>query len=179
MDNGNPEIKRYLTELCAQSQGDTGVQVSMFEVGAAIGLEKAEAGMIAEELIIDGRAELKNLSGGISITPQGVAAVQGKVGGPALTSSGLQLGNGLVLGDNGRKAVEKIIGEIRAAGVQRSATYEQFEEIVVDIKTIETQMLSPHPKIAVIREILRSLHTTLTGLNASGLAEGVNALILS
>ena len=113
MDIDNPEAKRYLTELCTKTQGDTGAQISMFEVGAAIGLDKTEAGMVAEELIVEGLAELRNLSGGISITAQGLALIQGGGNGPALKGVGLQLGSGQVLGDQGRQALQKIIKDIR------------------------------------------------------------------
>jgi hypothetical protein len=179
MDNDNPEMKRYLTELCTRTQGDTGALISMFDVGAAIGLEKAEAGAVAEELIIEGLAELRSLSGGISITTQGVEMVQGKGDGSIRKDGGLQLGSGQVLGDAGRQAVENIIEDIRGALVPGRATLGQLEEIVVDIKTIETQMLSPVPKTAVIREVLRSVLKTLNGLDLKDLAAVVNAMIAS
>jgi len=179
MDMENPETKRYLKELHAQTQGKTEIQVSMFDVGEAIGLEKTEAGTIAEELIIEGLAELKSLSGGVGITPQGVAMIQGKAGTPGLTGSGLHLGKGPVLGEQGRQAVEKVLTEIRSSVVGNQTTFEQLEEIVLDIKTIETQMLSPRPKVAVIREVLRSMHKSFMDLKAGDLTEQVNALILS
>ena len=94
MDNDNLEAKRYLTELCTKTQGDIGAQVSMYNVGAAIGLEKTEAGMVAEALIVEGLAELRSLSGGIGITAQGVAMIQGAGGGPVCKSGGFQLGSG-------------------------------------------------------------------------------------
>ena len=132
MDNDNPEEKRYLTELCTKTQGDIGHQVSMFDVGAAIGMEKADAGMMAEELIIQGLAELKSLSGGIGITIQGVEMVRGKtVAAPIPAGDALQLGSGTVLGEKGRQAVEKILGNIRTAVIQRNATFGQLEEIVI------------------------------------------------
>jgi hypothetical protein len=180
MDNDNPEAKRYLTELCTKTQGETGAQVSMFDVGAAIGMEKADAGLMAEELIIQGLAELKSLSGGIGITSKGVEMIKGKaVATPIPAGDVLQLGSGTVLGEKGRQVMEKILGNIRTAVIQRNATFGQLEEIVIDIKTIETQMLSPNPKITVIREVLRSLHKNLTSLGGSALAAEVDRLIHS
>lgn len=180
MEIDNPAAKSYLTELCTRTQGDIGAQVSMYDVGEAIGLQKAEAGMMAEELMVEGLAELKTLSGGIGITSQGVEMILGTVGGSRITTGdSLQLGNGTVLGDTGRRAVEKVLEDVRAAGVQHNATYGQMEEIVIDIKTIETQMLSPNPKIAIIREVLRSLHKTITNLGGNVLATEIDALIHS
>ena len=69
--------------------------------------------------------------------------------------------------------------DVRAAVIQLNATFGQMEEIVIDIKTIETQLLSPNPKIAVIREVLRSLHKTITSLGGNALATEIDALIHS
>ena len=177
MDIDNPVVERYLTELCTKTQGDTGAQVSMFEVGAAIGLEKPEASMIAEELIIEGLAELRSLSGGISITAQGAEMIQGPGCGPVSKASGLQLGNGQILGEQGGQAVEKIIKGMRETVLHGKATIGQLEEIIIDIKTIEIQMLSPQPKTDVIREVFRSLHARLADLGFSALAAEVETLI--
>jgi hypothetical protein len=179
MDIENPEAKQYLEELHAQTQGKSDVQVSMHEVGDAIGLDKNESGMIAEELIIEGLAELKSLSGGIGITSQGIALVQGTGGSDTLAGETLRLGNARVIEVQGRQAVEKILDGIRNAVAPDQISIGQLEEIIVDVKTIETQLLSPNPKIAVIREVLRSLHNALEELKVGGLAEQVNALILS
>jgi hypothetical protein len=179
MNIENPDGKRYLEELYVQTGGKTEIQVSMFDVGKGIGLEKSEAGLIAEELIIDGLAELKSLSGGVGITLQGVAMLQGTEGGPVFDESGLQLGNGRILEDMGRQAVENVLADIRGSIVCAQTTIGNLEEVIADIKTIETQMLSPQPKTAIIREVLRSLHQVLDELKAGPLAEHVNALILS
>ena len=180
MDIDNPAAKRYLTELCSRTQGDIGAQVSMYDVGVAIGLEKTEAGMMAEELMVEDLVELKTLSGGIGITSQGVEMILGTVGGSRITTGdSLQLGNGTVLEDTGRRALEQVLGNVRATAIQLKATFAQVEEIVIDIKTIETQLLSPNPKIAIIREVLRSLHKTITSLGGNALATEIDALIHS
>ena len=177
MDRDNPDMKRYLTELCKKTQGDTGAHVSMFDVGEAIGLEKTEAGMMAEELIVEGLAELMSLSGGISITAQGVEMVQGTAGGPALNGSGLRLGSEQVIGEPGRQALEMLIRDVRGALVTGKTTLGQMEEIVIDIKTIEIQMLSPRPKTDVIRAVCRSLQAGLADSGLGKLAAEVDSLI--
>jgi len=60
---------------------------------------------------------------------------------------------------------------------QANASYGQWEEMVIDIKTIEVQMLSPHPKTAVIREVLRSMVQCLP--EKDDLKRKVDALIAS
>ena len=177
MDIDNPAAKRYLTELCTMTQGDTGAQMSMFEVGAAIGLEKTDAGLVAEELIVEGLAELRSLSGGISITAQGLEVVGGPGSVPAHKGSGLKLGSGQVLEEQGRQAMDILIRDIRGALVSGKTTLGQMEEIVIDIKTIEIQMLSPKPKTDVIRAVCYSLQAGLTDFGFGKLAAEVDSLI--
>lgn len=61
MDLDNPEAKAFLFELYTQTKGDTKKQVSMHDVGAVLGQGKTDAGAMAEDLIIQGYAELKTL----------------------------------------------------------------------------------------------------------------------
>ncbi|MCG8684875.1 MAG: hypothetical protein MI892_08370, partial [Desulfobacterales bacterium] len=68
MDITDPNLKAYLSQLNEMTGGDPDAQVSMHEVGQVLGIEKDEAGQMAEALFIGGHAELKTLSGGIGIT---------------------------------------------------------------------------------------------------------------
>jgi hypothetical protein len=156
----NPEEQAYLYELFTMTRGDTTAQVSMYETGAALGLEKTAAGSTAESLFIQGLAELKTLSGGIGITAQGLEAL-GKV--PAAPAGGAAktLGKGLVLDSADRDLVTALLAEIKTEAAAKEKTYPQIEEVVMDIKTMETQMLSPKPKTAIVREIFRSLYLNL------------------
>ena len=67
MTIANTQMKSFLRQLYQMSDGDTDTAVSMYDIGAILGLEKSAAGTIAEDLIIDGYAELKTLSGGITM----------------------------------------------------------------------------------------------------------------
>ncbi|MDR3629600.1 MAG: hypothetical protein P4L42_04620 [Desulfocapsaceae bacterium] len=180
MDKAGRQEMRYLEELCAATGADAGVQVSMTDMGAALGLDKAEAGIIAEDLIIQGLVELRSLSGGISITAQGIEMVQGLTGSTTLPAGqALQLGSGPVLSDQGRSAVERVIGEIRTAAALSKASFSQWEETVIDVKTLEVQLLSPKPKTEVIRQVLLSLRTNLAGLGLQDRAASIDSLISS
>lgn len=149
-----PEAKAFLYELYTRTEGNPEAQVSMYEVGQALGLEKDEAGTLAESLYIQGLAELKTLSGGIGITREGLAALEINIDlGP---DPSLSLGTGRVL--EGRTALDTILQEIKKTLEAARMSYPQLEEILMDIKTIEVQMLSPAPKTAVIREVLKSIH---------------------
>ena len=80
MDANSPEAQNYLLELYQMTTGDINAQVSMYDVGAAIGLEKNDAGKLAEDLIGDGLVAVKTLSGGIGITDLGVEKAQSAAG---------------------------------------------------------------------------------------------------
>jgi len=161
MDTSTSATKAFLFQLYSMAGGDPLVQVSMYEVGEILGIEKAEAGSLAEALFIEGHAELKTLSGGIGITRQGLKALDMKI--DYRGDEGLQLGSGLVMEDQGKASLEKILGEIKAFMGGAKTPYEKLEEMLMDIKTIEIQMLSPHPKTQIIREILRSISQSLAG----------------
>ncbi len=174
MDLDNPDAKAYLFELYTQTKGDPDAQVSMYDVGAVLGLEKTDAGAMAEDLYIQGYAELKTLSGGIGITAQGLDLLQIK-----RISESLSLGHGPILENPGKEAVEKIIQDIKSSFGNTDQTYLHLEELVMDIKTVEIQMLSPRPKTGIIREVLRSLHGNLSVAAPKDLINSLDVLIKS
>jgi uncharacterized protein (DUF2267 family) len=56
-------------------------------------------------------------------------------------------------------------------------TYERLEEMVIDIKTIEVQLLSTRPKTAILRAVLGSLKEALHAAGASALADDLKEMI--
>ena len=175
MDALSTDAERYLLELCRRTEGNCSVQVSMFDIGAAIGLEKEAARKLAEDLIADGLVEIKTLSGGIGITAQGLEAAGPVAGfGPA---ADLNLGKGPILEDKGRQALETVLADIKAGLAANAGSYPRLEETVIDIKTIDVQMLSPRPKTAVIKEVLRSLQASVKQAGGSELAARLDKMI--
>lgn len=172
-----PEAKAYLFELYTMTGGDTEAQVSMYAVGESLGLEKTDAGMMAENLYTQGFAELKTLSGGIGITVEGLEMLQIKA--EPKPDKSFRLGKTPVLENQGQEVVEKILEELKTFMSQTKLPYPQMEEMVMDIKTIEIQMLSPKPKTEIVREVFRSLHKNVTPLGPENLAAKLNALITS
>jgi hypothetical protein len=176
MDN-DQETQRYLVELYQMTTGDVGAQVSMFEVGTAMGLEKTEAGKLAEELIGDGLAEVKTLSGGIGITAEGIQRVQAGGAGEPATAAEMDLGRGPVLEEETVAALSSLLADVKTQLSKTSAMYDQLEEMVMDLKTIDVQLLSPRPKTAIVRETLRSLHSVFSTIGDSGLSERLGKII--
>ncbi|MFW2365695.1 MAG: hypothetical protein ACN4GW_04720 [Desulforhopalus sp.] len=170
-------IKSYLDELYRQTGGDTECQVSMYEVGVSIGLEKTEAGSLAEKLMVQGLAELKTLSGGIGITAEGLSSLGFSAPSPIPVTDSIQLGSETVVTDSDRQTIHLLTEEIKAATAEHKIDFTLLEEIVIDIKTLEIQLLSPQPKNQIITEIIRSLQGTLEKAEVTTVAEKLAAVI--
>ncbi len=177
MDIDDLNLKSYLEELYRQTAGNTEAQVSMYDLGAAIGLDKTEAGSVAEQLMVQGQAELRTLAGGISITPEGLALLGIAVPAAAMAESGFSLGKGPVADENDRRTIHLLTQEIKDALAGLSVEYELLEEIILDLKTIDVQLLSPKPKIAVFREVMRSLHSAFTKADAGKVTDLLETVI--
>jgi len=157
-DNKNQPARHMLEELYQQTKGDLQQTVSMYDLGAALGLAKAAAGAVAEELMVEGLAELRTLAGGISITAEGLAALGiVPIAEEAAQATGRRLSLGPLLDDGDRKLITQLLSELRLRP-QGGKTLGELEEIVLDLKTLEVQLLSPAAKTAIIKEVLRSLH---------------------
>ncbi len=156
--------RNFLDIVYRQTDGDPSAQVSMYEAGAALGLEKSGAGLLAEGLMVEGLVELRTLSGGISITNEGMACLGYSARGSSVTAEP-QLGTGELLTQEDRDLLAKLNAEIQAAVSSRQLDYAVVEELVIDLKTIEVQLLSPRAKTMIIREVLRSLQTSMAGVD--------------
>ena len=152
----------FLQELYKRAEGDFEVQISMYDLGADLGLEKDDADELGQGLFIEGLAEMKTLSGGMGITQKGLDALGIDIT-PKKTTQDLSLGSGTVLDDQGKKAVHELLDKIRSGLDNKTFPFDLMEEIVIDLKTIEVQMLSPNPKTLIIRETFKSINQNLQG----------------
>ncbi len=177
MDIDDLMIKGFLEQLYRQTGGDAENIVSMYDVGAVIGLGKSEAGNLAEQLIVQGQVELKTLSGGVSITADGLMVLG--ISAPLANSpeSDLRLGNGPVVNDADRDNIDRIIQKIKEELSDQSLEYDLLEEIIIDLKTIEVYMLSPRPKVSVLLEIFRSLKDAFETVRSSKIATLLTTII--
>ena len=153
-------IKNFLEELHRQTKGDLQSQVSMYEVGALMSLAKSEAGSLAEELMVAGLVELRTLSGGISITREGLSSLG--ITTPTAPAEGMnqKFSNGPAANKADREILYRLIDTMKTCLSEVKMEYTRLEEIIIDLKTLEVQLLSPAPKVAVCRELLRSLHAS-------------------
>ncbi len=174
MDIQDGQTKRFLEQLYQMSSGDAAAEVSMYDIGDILGLDKSEAGAMAEDLIIEGFAELKSLAGAISITAEGLRALDRAPAGAddEPSSREMILGKNEVLDAGATAAVEALIEQVQSAISAGRQDYDDLEEMVIDIKTLKTQLLSTRPKTAVVRPLLSSLSRLLQGLPESAQLAG-------
>ena len=164
----------YLHELYNATQGNPETQVSMHDIGFSIGIEKSEAGRIAQELMVQGYIDLKTLAGGISITNEGLSSLGFTPSNSNDQKTTLQLSTGPVVNDEDRHTIEKIVSSIKIELSSQAQDYKTTEQTVLDLKVIELHLLSPAPKTSVFLELFRSLTQSFEGntamLNISGLS---------
>ncbi len=65
--------QQFLIQLFEQTKGDSTVQVSMYDIGDQLGLDRDIASTVAQELIGSMLVEIRTLSGGIGISADGIA----------------------------------------------------------------------------------------------------------
>ena len=109
IENGLP----FLAELYAKTGGDPASQISMYDIGEQMGLDRDASSKTAEALIGSGFAEVKTLSGGIGITEDGVGeAHRSGCGGDASADSGpAGLGDGPTLDAAACGHVEQVVAD--------------------------------------------------------------------
>ena len=78
--------QQFLIQLFEQTKGDSAVQVSMYDIGDQLGLDRDIASTAAQELIGAMLVEIRTLSGGISISADGSQMAQ-KLIGPTAASA--------------------------------------------------------------------------------------------
>lgn len=175
--NTDDYARSFLEQLYAMTGGDTANHVSMYEVGSNIGIERAEARNLGEDLMIQGLVELKTLAGGIAITPDGLKFL----GRSATTGGGSEehpkLSNAAILTQEDLTLLMDLLSLVRGTISKKRIQYEILEELVFDLKTIEVQMLSPKPKSSVIKPLLYSIEQTFRSENDDTAAKAIAAAI--
>jgi hypothetical protein len=165
MDADAERVRSFLYELYMQANDQSLEQVSMHSVGAKLGMDKTEATALAEELMISDLAELKTLAGEITITSAGLELLQehGLVAGK--TTPSCRLSGESVLTDGDLKIIQEILSVVKRAVAHDTSEYTQLEEVVIDVKTLEIQLLSPQPKTAIALAVLSSLQKSFQKQN--------------
>ena len=170
--------RNFLLELYSQTGGEPSVQVSMYDIGAVLGKDREAACRMAEELIGWELADIRTLSGGIGITPNGIEQAQLLTGGPSSSEHiGFKLGNDPVIDEAGRGAIEKITLDLKHQAGSLDLAFDALNEFIADLKTIDAQLGSPKPKTIILRECFRSLMEAAEKAGAGESVAKIKALI--
>ena len=150
--------EQFLIQLSEQTNGDMSVQVSMYDIGELLGMDRDTAYTVALELMGLQLVEIRTLSGGIGISADGSARVRDLVGPLASDNSEYtKLGDEPVLNSGGQQAVGQVVSELKTQTGSLGLDFDTLSELMADLKTIEAQLDSSRPKTAIIRECLRSV----------------------
>jgi hypothetical protein len=171
--------KQFLIQLFEQTNGESSVQVSMYDIGEQLGMDRDAASKIAQDLIGEQLVEIRTLSGGIGISEDGSTLVQKLIGATAPSfDNPTKLGDALVLNSVGRQAIIQISADLKNQAGALGLNFDSLTELTADLQTIDAQMASSRPKTAIFKECLRSIKTALanseTGKDMSG---RINALL--
>jgi hypothetical protein len=170
--------QQFLIRLFEQTDGESSVQVSMYDIGELLGLERDAATKVAEELMGSQLVEIRTLSGGIGISAEGSALVQDLIGPPTSSvSESTKLGDEPILDSAGRHAVEQTVTLLKSQTGKLGLDYETMTELMADLKTIDAQMTSSRPKTVIIRECLRSILAASSGAENAEALNGIKALL--
>ena len=105
--------QQFLLQLYEQTKGDSTVQVSMYDIGDQMGLERDVASTVAQELMASMLVEIRTLSGGIGLSADGSQMAQELIGPAASGADELaKLDDAPVLTTAGRQAVEQIASDL-------------------------------------------------------------------
>jgi len=150
--------QQFLIQLFEQTVGDVSTQVSMYEIGEVLGMDRDTASSVAQELMGRQLAEIRTLSGAIGISADGSAGVQ-KLMGPLASDSSepANLGHAPVLNSGGQQTVGQVVSELKNQTGSLGLDFDTLGELMADLKTMEAQLDSSRPKTAIIRECLRSV----------------------
>lgn len=169
--------KSYLQQLYTMTNGDMEAQVSMYEVGINLGMDKTEAGTLAEDLMVQGLLELRNLAGAISLTKEGLKYIGMEVPGKLSAAATETLSSGAVVTSGDLRVIQEICAKIRLAIEQSTGEFTHIETLVFDLKTIDVQLLSPSPKLAILKATLQSCEDSLRALQAHSAADAVSSVL--
>ena len=177
-NNISKNERNFLIKLYELTQGNPSSQVSMYDVGETIGLERDDALKTAEVLFGFGMAEIKTLAGGIGITEAGLSEVMGNDADQEMAGATVfRLGDVPLIDDAGKKSVEQVISDIKTKAGSLGLDFDTLEELLADLKTIDVQLTSSRPKTKIIRECFQSIIDVLQKVDADELVNQTKGLI--
>jgi hypothetical protein len=173
---------QYLKKLYDTTEGSELAGVNFQQLGDELGFSHSETDRIEEYLVGEGLIEHVSLGGEIGITHRGVVEVESALSKPdepttyfppvnyihveQMIGSQIQQGTNqssqvLTYSTNDIEAIAKFVADLKARLPDLKLDAETQAEAESDTETIESQIKSPRPKHAIIKECLLSLRKVL------------------
>lgn len=170
--------QQFLIQLFEQTGGDPSAQVSMYDVGEGLGMDRDTSSRVAETLIGLQLVEIRTLSGGIGISSDGANEIQHMMGGASAAGDAPgKLADQPVMDTISCQSIEVVAGELKGQAGNLGLDFDGLSELMADLKTIDAQLGSSRPKTAIIRECLRSIKEVLEGAGNDGSLAKIKALL--
>ncbi|MFZ3045192.1 MAG: hypothetical protein WA151_04710 [Desulfatirhabdiaceae bacterium] len=160
IDLTDPITQQFLMILFEQTCGDSQKQVSMYDIGALIGLDRAASSRIAELLMTSGMIEIRTLSGGIGLTADGASEAQAHLN-PDNVRKLARLGANPVIHQDERESVEQVMSAIKNQVGKLGLDYDTLMDVMADLRTMDSQLLSSRAKTSIFRECLTFIDAIL------------------
>jgi len=171
------QTSRFFSAFLKETGRDPASQISMYDMGERIGLNRNEASRAAENIMAEGWAEVRTLSGGIGITQKGIDAAAALGGGNTGREVISGLGTGALLEVGARQSVEIVVAGLRLQIESIGLGFETLAELVADLRTIDAQLASPRPKTAILRACFKSILGLLSSAGITGKLEPIKQLL--
>lgn len=170
--------RTFLLSVYNQTKGDPAAMVSMYDIGSELGIDRTAASRLAEDLMGWMMLEIRTLSGGIGITPSAVEEIEASGFGRSTSQTRtFCLGTDPVMSTDVRQAVERVTDALKQQVGSIGLSFDALTEVMADLKTIEAQFDSSHPKTAIVRACFQSLKNTLDHAGAQDCAGLVAGLL--
>lgn len=167
--------RQFIEALYSRTDGSGKTQASMYEVGAAVGLDRDGSAFVAQELMGMGLVEIRTLSGGIGISAEAASLLGSDQG--AAAEAPLTLGADPYLDAARIAAVEGVMTEIKTAIGEIGISYEKLSDLIADIRTVEAQLTSSRPKTGVVKDCLAAMAGTGAPLPAGRWKQAIAELV--
>lgn len=182
---------RFLNDLYKRTNGSKLAFVSLWDIGNELGLTREESMNASDYLKGEGLLEHVAMGGTIAITHYGVREVEAALSKPERESHYFppvinilnvqsMVGSQIQQGTQGSS--QNIVSSTTTADLREFVNLfkSKFEEMSLnpstqaeaeaEIRTIESQLDSPKPKIGIMRESLQSLRSILEGVASNAIA---------
>ncbi len=153
---------KMLNAIFRETKGDLNRTAGMWAVGESIGLDRNMTQDVAMNLVGEGLLEIKSLSGGLALTPEGLeflGGVKGQEESPPDLAGFLDLAEGS-------------LGRLGLAG-------KSLQDLKADLATLQAQLKRSEPLPDVVRAVLASVQRALAksaAPEAESLAETIKAM---